>query len=289
MTISKSQGATKKLGPISVGNKVVRFKVGNVKRRFTVHEGTQITSSRTHSNTKTRRTLDLICRTSSFFKDHLQTRRKPISHSDECCVCAEALNTRTKDLAFCLKCGQNIHEVCIEAWKRSSSAHGKHHPPLTCPMCRAPWKNETLLTHLTVEAALDPTAVHAYLDWLYTHTLNIDQALSRKLDAFNVQVLALWAVAAAVQDAAFKSVVISTDFAEARARFWVDSVKWAFVGRRGNDEIRDYVIDIFMAYMEPGWFKKHAEKWPGTFVRELFDVAMMGWGARKSFGELRRE
>ncbi|KAF1843704.1 uncharacterized protein K460DRAFT_289503 [Cucurbitaria berberidis CBS 394.84] len=266
MTISKSRGATKKLGPISIGSKIVRFKIPNLDRRFTVHE-------------------DLICRTSTFFKTRLQKRRKILNDQDECCVCAEALNPHIKDLTFCIKCGQNVHETCIETWKRSFVHQGYDKPPPTCPMCRATWKNEPLLKYLGVEGDLDAEAVQAYLDWLYCSSLHIDKSVSRKTDAFNVALLKVWEVANAVEDETFKNEIIRTFFTEARACFWSDSVKWAFTQSKRSEEIKAFVIEVFMAYMEPGWFKKEAAKWPDVFTWELADVAMAR-GERKSFKEL---
>ncbi|KAF1839639.1 hypothetical protein BDW02DRAFT_604131 [Decorospora gaudefroyi] len=278
MTVTKSRGATKKLGPISVGSKVVRFKVPNIDRRFTVHE-------------------DLICQTSRFFSTRLQKARKQACANDECCVCTEALNPTTKDLTFCHQCGQNMHELCLEAWKRTATSTPNPRtprPPPThqpnCPMCRAPWKNDPLLTHLVIDHAfyLDAESLQLYLDWLYSARLCISAQISRKTDAFNLVVLKLWGVATAVQDDAFKAVVVSTFFEEARARFWTESVQWAFVLRRCEDEVREFILEVSLVYIEPGWFAKEAGVWPSVFVRQLADVAMVNWAERKSFGELKK-
>jgi hypothetical protein len=97
MPATNSRGALKRLSPISTGSKIVRFKVSSLDRRFTVHE-------------------DLICLTSTLFKTALQKNRKPLHPStlENCCVCQEALNPVTKDITYCVVCGQNVHEAFIE-------------------------------------------------------------------------------------------------------------------------------------------------------------------------------
>ncbi|KAI4697250.1 uncharacterized protein J4E84_000377 [Alternaria hordeiaustralica] len=211
----------------------------------------------------------------------MKRNRKPVFSIDECCVCAEALDAMIGDISFCAKCGQNVHEVCMEAWKRSSTTSSKKELIPTCPMCRASWENESLLNQLDIESELDAEATQIYLDWLYTSTLHISAKVSRVTDAFNLVILKLWTVANAVEDPVFKSQVIATYFAEARARFWKESVKWAFVDRKCDEEIRAFVIDISLAYIEPGWFKSEGKNWPEAFVSELADAAMVRWGDRK--------
>ena len=156
-------------------------------------------------------------------------------------------------------------------------------------MCRASWKNEPLLKYLSVDAEVDAQAVQSYLDWLYTSRLHIEDSISRKSDAFNLRLLKLWAVADAVEDRVFKYTVLVMFFEEAKARFWTDSVHWAFVERRGNEEIRGFVIEVFKAGIGPGWFKKEAERWPDGFVRELADDIFRGVGRVKTFAEVKRE
>ena len=140
---------------------------------------------------------------------------------------------------------------------------------------------------MAVGKELDAEAVQVYLDWLYTSNLQIRPTLSRKTDAFNLAILKLWAVANAIEDKTFKSVVITTFFTKARARFWTESVKWAFIERKGDDEVRDFVLTVSLTYIGPGWFSKEGKAWPGEFVRELADVAMTRWKERASFAELR--
>jgi hypothetical protein len=251
----------------------VRFKVSNLTRRFTVHE-------------------DLICRTSTLFRLQLQKNRKPLpptAAADICCICHDDLDPTTKDIAYCVTCGKNIHELCIKDWKRKSDQQPGDRPPPTCPMCRATWKNEPLLKHLTLDDDLDAQAVQMYLDWLYSTDLRVPSSVSRDSDAFNVALLECWAVAGAVDDHAFKTVVIKTYFTEAGVQFWDESINWAFEDGYGNEEICRFVIDVFMTYMEPGWFRDESKGWPDGFVREVAERAWEGCRTRKSYKDVKRE
>jgi hypothetical protein len=155
-------------------------------------------------------------------------------------------------------------------------------------MCRAIWLSDPSLSQLDIKSELDPEAVHIYLEWLYSSDLRIDDSISPMGDAFNLQLLKLWAVATVFEDENFKAVVVTKFFDEAKARFWTESVKWAFVDRKCGNEIRDFIIDIILAYIEPGWFKSEAKHWPDIFVRELADAAMVRWSQKKSFVEQKK-
>jgi hypothetical protein len=146
----------------------------------------------------------------------------------------------------------------------------------TCPMCRAPWKNEPLLKHLSFDEKLDAEAVQVYLDWVYSSMVRVPITYLRNTDTFNVMLLKCWAVASVVQDTSFRDIVIQTFFMEAGAGFWSSSVHWAFVEGNANNEIKDFVMDVFMAFIKPGWFVREGKKWPGVFVRSLADKMLKG-------------
>lgn len=246
----------------------MRFRIPNIDRRFTVHE-------------------DLICRTSAVFKTQLQKNRKLFYHDkgiEDCCVCQEDLNAITKDITYCVTCGQNVHDKCIEQWKRSSD---EDKAP-SCPMCRAEWKNECLLKNMRLEEQLDAEAVQMYLDWLYSGSLHVPAKISRRKDTFNLTVLKCWAVASAVEDDCFKEIVITTFFKEAKAQFWEESVRWAFVDDRANAEIKGFITEVYMAHMGEGWFKKKGAKWPTEFVMALADEAFKGQKV-KNYEEIKKE
>jgi hypothetical protein len=65
-------------------------------------------------------------------------------------------------------------------------------------------------------------------------------------------------------------------------------VKWAFVERKCDEEIRDFIVDMSLAYIEPGWFKNESKDWPEAFVSELADVVMVRWRDRKDDRALRK-
>jgi hypothetical protein len=167
------------------------------------------------------------------------------------------------------------------------------HP--TCPMCRAPWKNDPVLVkYIDIPEKLDALAVQRYLDWLYSGRLTISSAVRRLTDAFNVALLKCWAVASAVGDKVFKRDVITMFFDEAEAQFWTESVSWAFDEEKdeSNEEIRAFVVEVFMVFMQPGWFKREGEKkegakWPEAFVWAVADKALEGV-KMKSFGDVER-
>ncbi|KAF1920648.1 hypothetical protein BDU57DRAFT_561827 [Ampelomyces quisqualis] len=271
MTIFKSRGATQKLGPINFGSKIVRFRVSNIDKRFIVHE-------------------DLICHTSTLFKTKLQKNRRIRKSSssafEECCICQDDLNPITKDITYCITCGKDIHDICIEKWKRTAAQREGGRTLPTCPMCRAPWKNEPLLKHLNLHENLDADAVQIYIDWMYSSAIRVPSSITRNTDAFNVMLMKCWAVASAVQDMAFRNAVIYAFFTVAEARFWGSTVHWAFVEGNANAEIKDFVMEIFMNFTNPGWFKRHGAKWPGVFVRSLAD-RILGSGKRKDYHEVR--
>ncbi|KAH5589137.1 hypothetical protein HBI45_223650 [Parastagonospora nodorum] len=275
MTVHKSRGSTKKLGPISIGNKIVRFRIPSIERRFTVHE-------------------DLICRTSTLFKKELQNNRKIVEHAaeaEECCICQEVLDPTIKDIAYCVKCGQDIHDCCIEQWKRSSTTPikpGAVRPLPKCPMCRADWKTEPLIKSLALNDKLDAEAVQRYLDWLYSGLLHIPATMSRKTEVFNLALIKCWAVAITMEDKCFKNVVVRTFFSEVTAQFWFESVRWAFANGGAKDEIKEFVIDVFMSDMEAGWFSKDGHNWPTEFVMVLADRALDG-AARRSYDQVQKD
>ncbi|KAF2827381.1 hypothetical protein CC86DRAFT_393528 [Ophiobolus disseminans] len=274
MTITKTRGAMKKLGPISLGSKVVRFQVHNVDRRFTVHE-------------------DLICRTSAYFKNQLQKNRKPL-HQDpsmeECCVCQDELDPIIADITYCITCGQNVHNSCIEKWKRTSNQPSGDRQPATCPMCRAHWKLEPLLLkNLIIDAVLDAEAIQIYLDWLYSSNVRISDNIDRASDDFNVKLLKCWAVAEAVEDVSFRDAIVTTFFVESGSNLGKESIKWAFTDGYGGEEIEDFIIQVFMSSMKPGWFRKESAAWPDLFVRKLADRAFAEMDEKRSYVKIREE
>jgi hypothetical protein len=63
------------------------------------------------------------------------------------------------------------------------------------------------------------------------------------------------------------------------------------VERKCDEEIRDFIIDVSLAYIEPGWFKKWSKTLPEAFVSELANVAnvaMVRWIDRKDDRTLKK-
>jgi hypothetical protein len=155
-------------------------------------------------------------------------------------------------------------------------------------MCRADWKNEPLLKNVSLEEQLDAEAVQMYLDWLYSGNLHIPSKISRRTDAFNLMLLKCWAVASAVDDEFFECTVMSIFFQGAKAQFWDESVHWAFVDGGANEEIKEFIIEVYMAHMTKDWFSKKGAKWPSEFVMALADRAFEG-AKKKSYEQIKRE
>lgn len=155
-------------------------------------------------------------------------------------------------------------------------------------MCRANWKDDPLLRSIRIKEDLDVKAVQVYVDWLYTRKVGIREEVERTSDKFNVEVLKCWAVAAAMEDSTFRDEVVKMWFEEAGARFWRDSIKWAFVEDCGVKKIKDFILEVFLAFVEPGWFREESSRWPEVFVRELSEWLLVG-GKRRGFEEIKME
>ncbi|KAF1843705.1 uncharacterized protein K460DRAFT_342150 [Cucurbitaria berberidis CBS 394.84] len=245
MAVVKTRGAVKKLGPIVLGRKIVQFKIKNCSRHFTLHE-------------------DLICANSKYFKERLQKDCKAIKEG--CAICHEQLDPKVDDITFCrAKCGQNVHENCIEECKTSETGRD------TCPMCRKNWKNKTE-DPIIVENDLDRDAVQIYIDWLYTGTLHIDENINRGKDDFNLVLLKAWKVATILKDWNFMYAIIAEYIGTmedgSNAGFWVSSTKYAFEDENIKS-MQIFVIDAFLVYMRDDWFETWASKFPPTFTHAV--------------------
>jgi hypothetical protein len=49
------------------------------------------------------------------------------------------------------------------------------------------------------------------------------------------------------------------------------------------------VIEVFMAFMKPGWFRDESKGWPDVFVREVAENAWEGCRRRRSFADVKDE
>ena len=127
---------------------------------------------------------------------------------------------------------------------------------------------------VSIEQESDVEAVQVYIDWLYSGALRIDDSRDRNDDDFNLALLQCWEVANALQNRTFRDAVICTFFTEAKATFWSKSIKLAFDGNKGSDEMQQFVMRVFMTQMGQDWFRKWAHKWPKVFVTALADMSV---------------
>lgn len=155
--------------------RLVRIKVRNINRHFTVH-------------------ADLLCATSKHFKKRLQEHRKPVE--GECSICYEVLDPAVADITFCgAQCGQNMHQHCVDKWMKTKDG------AKTCAFCRAAWKTRNPSTvALPSKTDLKSEAVQLYIDWLYSDTFRVNLDIAPDSDNYNVCLLEAWTVASAAQD-----------------------------------------------------------------------------------------
>jgi len=157
-------------------------------------------------------------------------------------------------------------------------------------MCRSAWKSDAPSRTLELDGKLDVEAVQIYLDWLYTGAVRIPASVSRATDAFNVLVLKCWAVAESLGDIAFRNDVVSLFFEEADVQFWKESVEWAFGEGNADEEVRGFVVEVFLAHVDVGWFKNESREWPAQFVGEVAEMMLgvvEGREKRMRFGDIK--
>ena len=76
------------------------------------------------------------CKSSPASSSSSSSKRKPIE--GECSICFSELLPQGEAVVWCeASCGQNIHKECFDLWARTKSV-----ARLTCPLCRAAWKDD---------------------------------------------------------------------------------------------------------------------------------------------------
>jgi hypothetical protein len=78
-------------------------------------------------------------------------------------------------------------------------------------------------------------------------------------------------------------------FGDAKARFRRESVHWAFVEGWANEEIRGFVVEVFMAFVKPRWFEEQGNMWPEEFVKALADKALEGIVGRMGYNDVKNK
>lgn len=116
--------------------------------------------------------------------------------------------------------------------------------------------------------------MQVYLDWLYSGTIHIPTTVSWYLDSSNLVMLKCWEVSTALEDTTFKNAVIYTYLTKKKAMFRVASREFVFGEEKRCHEMEDFVVDVFMARLKPGWFERESDKWPKRFVRVLADKSL---------------
>lgn len=162
----------------------------------------------------------------------------------------------------------------MQQWERATPrADGQAGP--ACPLCRARWVHDPAHMIPVLREGLEVWAVQTYLEWLYTRDIRISDDIGRDTNAFNLALLQCWKVSTVMQDTTFRDALILAFFTEAQKLFWSQSIEWAFDKDEKNiEDIRDFIVEVFITRMEPGWFKAHSDKWPKVFVQALADKSL---------------
>ena len=260
MAVVRLRGAPRKRGPLKyvhasvryppterfrTGHRFVFFKIRSTRRWFSVHE-------------------DLICQHSGYFKAKLQKGRNTVE--GECRICHEELETNTDDIVFCrARCGQNIHQHCLDAWKSSQDG------ALTCPICHHQWQ-VAVQKNVLLDGGLDQTAVQMYQDWLYTGEIRIDEDTLTPDCEQSTVMLKAWTVATTLQDQNFQHAVV----AEMLAKPFNPSSSYAEYAfyESDDEEMRDFIIDWFVTFIEPAFFEEQAQEFPPPFVLGLGEALL---------------
>ncbi|USP73212.1 oxidation resistance protein 1 [Curvularia clavata] len=241
----------KKFGVLGVelclGRNVITFHTRYSNQYFTVH-------------------ADLFCNNSKYFKRRLQNNRKIID--GDCAICKEKLDPKTSVLTFCeARCGQNFHKHCIDEWKRLTVRE------TTCPLCRESWKTRSRNIGLPLDLGnLDLYAIHAYVNWLYTGELHIDEAFNRQESSYNLELLRTWRFSVKIEDENFKKAIIAecVTAIEKGAKGGFDPACIKYAGKHGPPCMEDFLVDVWLM----GNYLDHIqcgrnEALPFQFVRKL--------------------
>lgn len=234
---------------VRFGRGIVAFRLGRIRRQFTVHE-------------------DLVCATSKTFRKKLQSKRRKVK--GDCPICHEDIGNAS-NLTFCrLQCGQNFHTHCMDEWIRSQRGQAK------CPTCRHDWnQNLYVPAELHRYVDLDEQALETYCKWLYTGQVEVDHGVSLDSEEFGIHILKALKVSFWVSDEAFKSALVAHYIAENRFEkgFWINSMNFAF-GQACHLELRMFVIRNFLRVAKLDHYFKDISKFPDSF-KEILSLVLL--------------
>jgi hypothetical protein len=215
---------------------------------------------------------DLLCNSSKYFKKRLEKDRKEVD--GECSTCHEDLDPEVDDITFCRSgCGQNIHEKCIEAWKKSQAG------PPRCPMCRKFWKLKPEDLIEVEGEVVDREIARAYVNWLYTEKIHISRSYHHTDDDFNVQLLKAWRFAHISEDDSFKHAIIAKFVSSVEsgdnAGLGYHSIFYAYEEERWEvDSMPQFIVDACLMHPDFDAMDELFEEFPTDFTKELCLRAM---------------
>jgi hypothetical protein len=181
LEFKKPQGIRKKRGT-NLGQFTAKLSTGKEREKFCVH-------------------ADLLCMNSPFFRQKIQSTRKPLD--DECAIRQEDLGPPgAHNLTYCkAQCGTSFHMKCIDVWK-AQLPRGEP----TCPFCRAKWENPKSSVHTFPD--LDVKGYSIYQEWLYRGNICIKDG-EDGLPTFG-DLVAAYIFGAQIKDNTFCSAILET-------------------------------------------------------------------------------
>jgi hypothetical protein len=69
-------------------------------------------------------------------------RQRSDPAGEDCVICFDELGSDFGQLTWCVSCGNNIHNGCMKHWIATKK---KEHSNVTCPVCRATWREPASL------------------------------------------------------------------------------------------------------------------------------------------------
>jgi hypothetical protein len=173
------------------------------------------------------------------------------------------------DVTFCREgCGQNLHEKCMDTWKKS-------HTAAKCPMCRKTWKTD-LKNVITLDEKLDQEGMQIYVNWLYSGNLHIYKAdLSDQ--AYNLLLLKGLAVSEALGNDKFKHAIIaeyvSSIESEGNLGFDLECFEYAYY-EHSDWPMRCFMVDAFLVDPDLDNIGEIAQEYPTQFMQDLCIAAV---------------
>src|SRR4051812_9176082 len=115
---------------------------------------------------------------------------------------------------------------------------------------------------------MDRDALKSYIDWLYTGRFEVDKAIARETEDFNISLLKAMHVSMTFEDRDFYQAVarlyISNMEIGTNKGFWKDPVNYVLDDLE-NAGILGFVVHAFLLSADDHWFNRSAMEFPPEF------------------------